>query len=120
MNANFIWHNFGMVGTTQGATNTGPSPYLKNWQQITANGAGGGVTPANFRASTNLSGSVMCQAAGTAISDKCLMLNATTGSATIVNTKMVYLSVSLWASKTGAATAVAVGSFPAGPSGFNI
>lgn len=109
-----------MVGTTQGATNTSPMPYLKNWNQISANNAGGTVTPANFRASTNASGSVMCQAAGTAVSDKCLMLNAATGSATIKNTKAVYLSVSLWASKTGIATAVAVGSFPAGPSGFVI
>jgi hypothetical protein len=99
MNANFIWHSFGMLGTTAAPTNN-MTPYIKNWNQDTEDNLGGGTTFANFRLSSSTAGSVMCAAAnGTAVTDKCLKLDASVGTKTIANTKNVYLSVSLWANK---------------------
>lgn len=119
MNANFIWHSFGMVGTTAAPSNN-MSGYIKNWNQITETNLGGGNTLANFRLSTSTAGSVMCATAnGTAVNDKCLKLDAAVGTKTIANVKNVYLSVSIWAAKTmWEAEMEAAAAFPA--AGFKI
>jgi hypothetical protein len=111
---NKISHSFGMLGTTQSATlDTGRS-YLKNWQKTVGldTTTGSGTTGARVagqyvgRSTANQwketeTGSVMCPAEVSTATHAC---GWTSGSKSAINSKWVYLNISVWANGSSAQT----------------